>query len=1495
VTEREQLAMNEHVDGEHGSELEERPDRPDEAARWRMLQMVDEYGNIPEGALVNAWEYKKQMPVASRAWPFRSPEADAGKGEMHVAGIGRTGWTWLGPGNIGGRIRSIVVSPTNPSTMWVGSVGGGIWKTTDGGATWAPLDDFMANLAVSTIAIDPNNPNILYAGTGEGFYNGDALRGAGVFKTTDGGTTWTQLSSTANSDNWRWVNRIAISPPRNGQLTGQVILAATRSGIWRSTDGGVTWSQSSPVMDTMDVNFNPGILDRCVASGNGFALYSVNNGLTWQPATGLPTGGRIEVAYFARPSIPGQGPELVYASADVNNGEVYRSANGGQSYTRMSTGYNYLKDPQSTIGQGFYDNIIWVDPTNSNIVIVGGIDLWRSTDAGQHFTQISNWRDSSQPHSDHHIIVESPQFNGTTNKTVFFGNDGGIYRTNDVYAASTAGGYTELNNNLGITQFYGGAGNTTSGRIIGGAQDNGTLRYNGGTETWTMPSTGDGGFCAADPLDQNFMYDEYIYLTIHRSTNGGAAFNYVGSGIADANNESTANFIAPFILDPNNPNTMLAGGASLWRSNDIKETILGPNWRVIKQPTGSLISAVAVAKGNSNIIWVGYNNGDVYVTTDGTSDSPSWTKADSPIVGAVLPNRYCTRITIDPTNSGRVYVTFGGFTPDNVWRTDNRGSSWTSVTGNLPNAPVRTIAVWQQNPNNLYVGTEVGVFASANAGQTWSASNDGPTNCSVDELFWMANKLVSVTHGRGMFSININTGQPPSVNVTTPANGATFTSPANISLAATASDPDGSISKVEFFANGTLIATLNAAPYTTTWTNVPAGTYALTAIATDNSGNATGSGTVNITVGGSGGTGNNNFANPSALSGSSGNVTGNNVGANKEAGEPAHAGNVGGASLWYQWQAPASGSVSFTTAGSGFDTLLAVYTGGAVNGLTTVGSNDDVGTFDQTSIVTFNAVANTTYRIAVDGFNGATGNVELNWHGNNFFADAQAINGGSGTVNGNNFGATKEAGEPAHAGNDGGVSVWYRWQAPVTGAVTFSTSGSNFDTLLAAYTGGSAGALTTVANNDDESYPTVLTSKITFNAVAGTTYRIAVDGFDSAAGYITLSWNQGNAGSNVQLGASTFGVNESARKVLINVTRTGSTGAAASVDYATSDGTADRRKDYTQTLGTLNFAAGETSKTVTVFVADDSFQEAAETFTFALSNAAGTTLGSPASAVVTITSNDATTGLNPVDVAGFNAGFYVGQHYVDFLNREADAPGLAFWTNEITSCGANAQCAEVKKINVSGAFFLSIEFQNTGYLVERIYKSAYGDATSPGVAGTVPVIRLEEFLPDTLRIGQGIIVGQGNWQAQIEANKQAFALEFVTRQRFLTAFPTSMTPAQFVDKLRQNTGAALSQADRDTLVAQLTANNTTAGRAAALRSVAEDAELQQAEKNRAFVLMQYYGYLRRNPNDAPEPTLNFAGWKFWLDKLNQFGGDFVRAEMVKAFITSSEYKQRFGP
>jgi hypothetical protein len=315
-----------------------------------------------------------------------------------------------------------------------------------------------------------------------------------------------------------------------------------------------------------------------------------------------------------------------------------------------------------------------------------------------------------------------------------------------------------------------------------------------------------------------------------------------------------------------------------------------------------------------------------------------------------------------------------------------------------------------------------------------------------------------------------------------------------------------------------------------------------------------------------------------------------------------------------------------------------------------------------------------------------------------------------------------------------------------------------------------------------------------------------------------------------------------------------------------------------------------------LLVNDDSYVEGAETLNITLSNPSGVSLGAPSVATVTIADNPSEPAANVID----DPGTYAGQHYHDFLNRQADASGFAFWTNEITSCGADQACLDLKRTHVSAAFYLSIEFQQTGYLVERLYKAAYGDASGTSTLGgahslPVPIVRFREFLADTQEIGQGVVVGQPGWETVLENNKQAFTLEFVQRARFASAFPTSMTPAQFVDIAFANAGIAPSSTDRDAAIGEFgAATNTTdtAARGRALRRISENSTLSANEFNRAFVLMQYFGYLRRNPNDLPDT--DYSGYDFWLTKLNQFNGDYINAEMVKAFISSIEYRQRFG-
>lgn len=396
----------------------------------------------------------------------------------------------------------------------------------------------------------------------------------------------------------------------------------------------------------------------------------------------------------------------------------------------------------------------------------------------------------------------------------------------------------------------------------------------------------------------------------------------------------------------------------------------------------------------------------------------------------------------------------------------------------------------------------------------------------------------------------------------------------------------------------------------------------------------------------------------------------------------------------------------------------------------------------------------------------------------------------------------------------------------------------------------------------------------------------------------TVIVDAAQSSSTAQFAASTTTVTETLNattKIDLNVSRSGDSSGAASVDYASLDGSAVERSDYLAALGTLRFAAGETSKNIRVFIVDDVYGEGPETFNVTLSNPVGLVLGSPASVTVTINSNESTNGGNPVKNATFNTDFFVREQYVDFFNREADPGGLSFWKNQIDEC-TTQPCREVRRVNVSAAFFVSIEFQQTGYLVYKTYQAAFNSGE---------FLKLREFLPDLQEIGRGVVIGQPGADAQLEANKQKFFTDFVQRSKFTEAanYPTTMPAAQFVDKLNANTldprnpgSGALTPGERDSLVAQLSPNpSSPALRVQVLRSVSQNPLFSNRQFNKAFVLAQYFGYLRRNPNDPPELALDFSGYNFWLNKLYDFNGNYIEAEMVKAFITSTEYELRFGP
>ncbi|HEX5473845.1 MAG TPA: family 16 glycoside hydrolase [Vicinamibacterales bacterium] len=733
-------------------DAEARPDHPGEAVAFWNMSLRDEHGAIPFDGLVKAQAQLRAMQRRALLDP------------QPIAGIANNTWTWLGPTNVGGRTRAIAIDPGTPSTMFIGGVGGGIWKSTNGGASWAPVNDFMANLAVSSIIYDPGDSSTMYAGTGEGFYNIDGIRGAGVFKSTDGGATWNQLAAT-NNTNFLYVNRLAES------ADGGTLLVATQSGLFRSTDGGATFStvlqpDTIGYHDITDVKFLPGSSTLVVASGYFSDIhYSSNGGATWAAASGPSWGTysfeRVELGVSV------SNPSIVYAMQDVSNGRLWRSTDSGHTFAIVGV-------PAHLNNQGWYDNVIWVDPVNADDIVIGGLDLWRSTNAASTavsvtFSKISDWRygppnSSLSAHADQHAIVSDPGYNGTSNRRVFFGNDGGIFKTEDLDAVTTTSGWTNLNNGYGVTQFYGAAGHAGTGKIQGGAQDNGTLYSSGTSTTFSAPFGGDGGMAAYDPADSNYFYGEYVYGRVHRNSTGGSSpseYIWVPSDggctapycLSDAE-QGFANFIAPITLDPNDANTLYVGARSLWRTGDVKTPVTsatGPTWASLTSPSssGNYISAVAVAPGNSNLVWIGYNDGEVFMTANAMSGSPTWSELSG------LPARQVLDIAIDATNNAVVYVTFGGYSSGNLWYTTNSGATWVSRSGSggsaLPAAPVRAVAIHPSNSSWLYAGTEVGLFTSEDDGASWHAPQDGPANVAVDDLFFLNSTLYAATHGRGLF------------------------------------------------------------------------------------------------------------------------------------------------------------------------------------------------------------------------------------------------------------------------------------------------------------------------------------------------------------------------------------------------------------------------------------------------------------------------------------------------------------------------------------------------------------------------------------------------------------------------------------------------------------------------------------------------------------------------------------------------------------------------
>jgi hypothetical protein len=768
-------------------------DQPQEAQEFfRLKRSPDGISPISAQRYLRAMRRARQMPQHSTPLDAMLPSEEETRKTGEVSPEFFGSWTQLGPGNIGGRTRALVINPTTPTTMYAGGVAGGVWRTTDGGASWTPLTDLIANIAVNSLAMDPANSNVLYAGTGEGYFNGDAVQGAGIFKTTDGGNTWASL---ANTVGFHFVNSIVIS-----QNSSSRVYAGTESGVMRSTDAGVTWT------NVLNPNLQGGCLqlvmrtdtatDWMVASFGTFtkgALYTnVDAGGAGAWVAELSTADQGLTSLAIAPSNQG----FIYAmTAHEITGEmlaVYRSTDGGGSWfprvdstspTKLNRLLltNPLEDSlvecgrgsgDFILGQGWYDNVLAVDPVNFNRVWAGGIDLFRSDDGGANWGIASYWWKGGPvfAHADQHAIVFQPGYNGTTNQTMFVANDGGIFKTTNAGGTTTTDicgntvgtiSWTNLDNNYGTAQFYYGVSFPDGTSYIGGTQDNGTIRGSDGTgiSGWTTALGGDGGAVAVDPTNTNVIYGEFTGVSIQKSTDGGAHFAPATTGINDGN----FLFIAPFTMDPSNPQRLWTGGGALWRTTDGAAT-----WT--QASTGSFgfgapaVSAIAVAPSNPNAVLAGMSNGTIKfsIAALSTTSSTTWASTE-PRTG------YVAGVTIDPVNANIAYAAYATFNQNpgdhHIYKSSDGGATWVGIDGSgvtgLPDVPAHCVTVDPHNSSRLYVGTDLGVFVSIDGGANWARENTGFANVITESLtvntVGQTSTLFAFTHGRGAWRVTIPT------------------------------------------------------------------------------------------------------------------------------------------------------------------------------------------------------------------------------------------------------------------------------------------------------------------------------------------------------------------------------------------------------------------------------------------------------------------------------------------------------------------------------------------------------------------------------------------------------------------------------------------------------------------------------------------------------------------------------------------------------------------
>lgn len=730
----------------------------------------------------------KGFPVDPKIYIDIVTKAAADREAANTSRFNSAGWSPVGPNvlpnnltgymeNGIGRINCIAFHPSDASTYFVGVAQGGVWKTSNNGASWTPLTDNLPITRISDIAIDPINPNIMYISVGDFEYIGFGLNlngkkrnthyGLGVYKTIDGGVTWqpTALSFQLTNGDASLIRKVLIQPTNTNNL-----IACGVNGMYKSNDAGVTWTQ---VLDSLfwDMTIDPSNPNILYAAsgwvqtaniGNAAIYKSTDFGATWNMLiTNIPSTGSVQRIKL---SIAPSNSNYIYALAvDVNNGYygMYTSIDAGVNWQFINNGVNILNNGDGTGsgGQGNYDLGLSVNASDENIVYVGGINPWISIDGANTFNPVAHWTLSYGPtiHGDIHFIEQQP-----LTGNFFVCSDGGLYRTSNVIGQSWIDAnsgipwptqWTNLCDGLTISSFYRiSSSRNTVGRLLAGAQDNASFYFDGAA--WSTVFGGDGMDNYLDPNNNDFLIGGSQFGNFYMSTDGGVSSVSTVSNVLNETGEWTT----PLVADYNNPGTLYSGYENVVQSNDY-----GNSWFSISSflPSGianNEISALAVSNSNSNYIYaakrVRYEfgvPGSVYVTPDGGT---SW----NDITLGLPDSLYYTSVDVKNNSATTAYVSMAGFSFGNkIFATTNAGNSWQNISYNLPNIPVNCVKSIPGS-NKLMAATDIGIYVLDSNSTTWISQSVGLPNVIVQDIEFnqAVDKVYLATFGRGIWSADLS-------------------------------------------------------------------------------------------------------------------------------------------------------------------------------------------------------------------------------------------------------------------------------------------------------------------------------------------------------------------------------------------------------------------------------------------------------------------------------------------------------------------------------------------------------------------------------------------------------------------------------------------------------------------------------------------------------------------------------------------------------------------